>query len=157
VRHRFRLVPLFVCLLAFADGCDSGPQAGSATGGTTNPTDATSSGSDNAPNGEPAPTKLQGHWLLVSKSAHTFKNRFELEIRDRQYGFPVGLVRGHVVTHDHEVDFYNEDLCNLAFPQGVGRYRWTVNGDLLHLERIEKDACATRRGVLEDATYRRIR
>jgi hypothetical protein len=35
-------------------------------------------------------------------------------------------VRGHVVTHDPRGDFYNEDLCNLAFPQGIGRYRWTV-------------------------------
>jgi len=52
------------------------------------------------------------------------------------------------------VDFYNEDLCDLAFPEGVGRYRWIVNGELLHLDPIERDPCATRGGVLDDATYR---
>jgi hypothetical protein len=158
VRRSSTLVPLVFCLAAIAEGCDSGGQAGSATGGPTNPTPAvpTASGTDHAPSGGPASTKLQGHWLLVSKSGHMFKNRFELEIRDRQYGFPVGLVRGQVVAHGPEVDFYNEDLCDLAFPQGVGRYRWTVKGELLHLDRIEKDPCATRRGVLDDATYRRI-
>jgi hypothetical protein len=159
VGHSSRLVPLVFCLLAIADGCDSGTHAGSATRGGNNPTPAvpTSRGIDNAPSGGPAPTKLQGHWLLVSKSGHTFTNRFELEIRDRQYGFPVGLVRGHLVTHGDEVDFYNEDLCSLPFPQGVGRYRWTVKGERLHLARIDNDPCATRRGFLEDATYRRLR
>jgi hypothetical protein len=158
VRRSSTLVPLVLCLAAMAEGCDSGGQAGSAAGGPTNPTPSvsTSSGTDHAPSGGSAPTKLQGHWLLVSKSGHKFKNRFELAIRDRQYGFPVGLVRGQVVAHGSEVDFYNEDLCDLAFPEGVGRYRWIVKGDLLHLERMGKDACATRRGVLDDATYRRI-
>jgi hypothetical protein len=158
VRHGFRLAPLLFCLVAIADGCDSAGQAGSATGGPSNPTAAsTSTRVDNAPSGGPAPSELQGHWLLVSKSGHRFTNRFELEIRDRQYGFPVGLVRGHLVAYGDEVDFYNEDLCNLPFPQGVGRYRWTVKGERLRLARIDNDPCATRRGVLEDATYRRLR
>jgi hypothetical protein len=92
----------------------------------------------------------------LSKSGHAFKNRFELEVRDRQYGFPVGLVRGQVAAHGSEVDFYNEDLCDLAFPEGVGRYRWSVNGELLYLAGIEDDQCATRRGVLDGAKYRRL-
>jgi hypothetical protein len=148
------------CLVAIGDGCDSGAE-GSGTDTSTvvqaSPTQAlsTTSGIENVPSGGPAPTRLQGQWLLISKSGHTFKNRFELVIRDRQYGFPVGLVRGQVVAHGVEVDFYNEDLCDLPFPEGVGRYRWTVTGKLLHLDRIEKDPCATRRGVLDDATYRR--
>jgi hypothetical protein len=153
------MVLLAFCLVAIADGCDSGGQAGSATGEPNNPTAAVSasSGTDNAPSGGPAPTKLQGHWLLVSKSGHAFKNRFELEIRDRHYGFPVGLVREQVAAHGTEVDFYNEDLCDLAFPEGVGRYRWRVKGELLYLAEIDEDHCATRQGVLDGAKYRRLR
>jgi hypothetical protein len=155
-----RLVLLVVCLVAIGDGCDSGAEGSETDTSTivrTSPTQAlsTTNGIENAPSGGPAPTKLQGHWLLISKSGHTFKNRFELAIRDHQYGFPMGLVRGQVVAHGVEVDFYNEDLCDLAFPEDVGRYRWTVTGKLLHLDRIEKDPCATRGGVLDDATYRR--
>jgi hypothetical protein len=146
---------LALCVVSIANGCDSGGEVkGSATAAAL----STVSGINNAPNGGPAPTKLQGHWLLTSKSGHTFKNRFELVIRDRQYGFPVGLVRGEVVASEaFEVDFYNEDLCDLPFPEGVGRYRWTVKGKLLHLKDIKKDPCATRGGVLDDATYRRLR
>jgi hypothetical protein len=152
-----RLVPLALCLVPIMSGCNSGNTGTSASGLTDlTPTLSTSTGTDNAPSGGSAPTKLQGHWLLVSKSGHAFKNRFELEIRDRQYGFPIGLVRGQVVAHGNEVDFYNEDLCDLAFPKGVGRYRWTVKGELLYLAEIEKDRCATRRGVLDDAAYHRI-
>ena len=158
------LILLALCVAATANGCDSrGEGNASATGTLSNGTSpaaalSTTSGVDNAPSGGPAPSKLQGHWLLISKSGHTFKNRFDFAIRDRQYGFPIGLVRGEVVAPGpFEVDFYNEDLCDLPFPEGVGRYRWTVKGKLLHLDDLEVDPCATRRGVLDDATYRRVR
>jgi hypothetical protein len=108
VRHSSIFVLLALSLVAVCDGCSRGEEAGgSATGASAvEPTSsATTSGIENAPSGGPPPVKLQGHWLLISKSGHKFKNRFELEIRDRQYGFPVGLVRGHVVAHDAEVDF----------------------------------------------------
>ena len=76
-------------------------------------------------------------------------------IRARHYGFPIGLVRGEIVAQANEVDLYNEDLCGLAFPKGVGRYRWSLAGETLHLDLIGKDPCATRAGVLNEATYRR--
>jgi hypothetical protein len=78
------------------------------------------------PSGGPTPAELQGSWELVSKSGKTFKNRFELVIPARHYGFPIGLVRGEIVAQGNEVDLYNEDLCGLAFPKGVGRHRWTL-------------------------------
>jgi hypothetical protein len=71
------------CLVAIADGCDSAAER-SGTGTLTvvqaSPTQAlsTTSGIENAPSGAPAPTKVQGHWLLVSKPGYKFKNRFEL-------------------------------------------------------------------------------
>jgi hypothetical protein len=108
------------------------------------------------PAGGPTPAELQGSWELVSKSGKTLKNRFELVIPARHYGFPIGLVRGEIVAQGNEVDLYNEDLCGLAFPKGVGRYRWTLAGEMLHLDLIGKDPCA-RAGVLNDATYRRER
>lgn len=148
------------CIAVFG-GCSSGEKTG---GSSTHPSavEQTSSGRtssiENVPSGAPAPSKLQGHWLLISKSGHTFKNRFDFAIRDRQYGFPIGLVRGEVVAPGpFELDFYNEDLCDLPFPEGVGRYRWTVRGNLLYVDDLELDPCATRRGVLDDATYRRVR
>jgi hypothetical protein len=155
-----RLVLLVFCLVAIGDGCDSGAEGSETDTSTivrTSPTQAlsTTNGIENAPTGGPAPTKLQGRWLLISKSGHTFKNRFELAIRDHQYGFPVGLVRGSIVAQGKKVDFYNEDLCGLAGPEGIGQYRWDVRGEILHLDLIGEDPCANRAGVLDDATYRR--
>jgi hypothetical protein len=65
-------------------------------------------------------------------------------------------VRGEIVAQGNEVDLYNEDLCGLAFPKGVGRYRWSLAGETLHLDLIGRDPCG-RAGVLNDATYRRER
>lgn len=110
-----------------------------------------------APSGGPTPAELQGSWELVSISGKTLKNlgRLELVIRGSHYGFPIGLVRGQIVARGNEIDFYNEDLCGLAFPKGVGRYRWSLAAEALHLELIGRDPCANRVGVLNDATYRR--
>jgi hypothetical protein len=136
-------------------GCNHGT---SASGASTAPPGSvpTATIPEIAPSGGPTPAKLQGSWELVSKSGKTFKNRFELVIPARHYGFSIGLVRGEIVAQGNEVDLYNEDLCGLAFPKGVGRYRWALAGEMLHLDLIGKDPRA-RAGVLNDATYRRER
>ena len=48
-----------------------------------------------------------------------------------------------------ELVFSNSNLCD-----GVGRYRWTLDGETLTLERLE-EACSGRAPVLEGATYAR--
>lgn len=45
--------------------------------------------------------------------------------------------------------------CSDTNQEGVGRYRWTLEGDILHFELIGKDECSGRSAVLEDATYER--
>jgi hypothetical protein len=136
-------------------GCNHGTSASGASTASTGSV-PTATIPEIAPSGGPTPAELQGSWELVSKSGKTFKNRFELVIPARHYGFPIGLVRGEIVAQGNEVDLYNEDLCGLAFPKGVGRYRWTLAGEMLHLDLIGKDPCACA-GVLNDATYRRER
>jgi hypothetical protein len=148
----FVAVALLLALSLF--GCDDKSPAAK-TSVISAGSGPTMTSSENPVSGGPAPAELQGRWLLVSISKKAFKNRFELVIRDRHYGFPLGLVRGSIVAQGNEVDFYNEDLCDRACPEGIGRYRWNVRGDMLHLDLIGEEPCANRAGVLDDATYRR--
>jgi hypothetical protein len=120
-------------------GCNHGTSASGASTASTGSV-PTATIPEIAPSGGPTPAKLQGSWELVSKSGKTFKNRFELVIPARHYGFSIGLVRGEIVAQGNEVDLYNEDLCGLAFPKGVGRYRWGLAGEILHLDLIGKGA-----------------
>jgi hypothetical protein len=46
-------------------------------------------------------------------------------------------------------------ICGGTSVEGSGRYRWTVDGDVLHLDLIGKDECTGRSAILEDATYAR--
>jgi hypothetical protein len=103
-------------------GCNHGTSASGASTASTGSV-PTATIPEIAPSGGPTPAKLQGSWELVSKSGKTFKNRFELVIPARHYGFSIGLVRGEIVAQGNEVDLYNEDLCGLAFRKGSVRAR----------------------------------
>jgi hypothetical protein len=43
-----------------------------------------------------------------------------------------------------------------SFPEGVGRYRWTVKGNTLRFEQIGKEPCGGRADILDGAVYKRI-
>jgi hypothetical protein len=46
-------------------------------------------------------------------------------------------------------------VCGGTAFEGVGRYRWTLEGDTLHLDMIGNDECSGRQTILDDATYER--
>lgn len=57
--------------------------------------------------------------------------------------------QGDVVVNNDEIDFFNgvqgtggtTDLCGLHLPEGVGRYKWTLTGGVLHLVPLNQDPC----------------
>ena len=55
-----------------------------------------------------------------------------------------------------EVAFFNAQMCGLALPDGVGRYRWAVKGSRLHFTAIDDDPCGGRAAILDDETYERV-
>ena len=46
-------------------------------------------------------------------------------------------------------------ICGGSNVEGVGRYRWTLDGNALHLDLMGRDECSGRSAILEDATYKR--
>jgi hypothetical protein len=46
-------------------------------------------------------------------------------------------------------------ICGDSNVEGTGSYRWTLEGDALHLDLLGRDECSGRSVVLEGATYKR--
>jgi hypothetical protein len=64
-------------------------------------------------------------------------------------GFDTGS--GGIAVHGDELDLLARNLCN-----GVGHYRWSIDGDELRLEPIGPDQCPGRALALRDRTYARL-
>lgn len=103
--------------------------------------------------GEAAPPALQGTWKLVSKS---LDRGLLFVISDRHYRVPTRLAHGDLAVDGNEVAFYNAAICGLTLPDGVGRYRWRVEGETLTFRLIGEEPCGGRGDILEDSTYKRI-
>jgi hypothetical protein len=136
-----------------AAGC-----GGSTTANTKSPSQPTSSPSPSAspPSGGPVPAELQGDWFY-----HRADGWVALSLNGEQYGLK-GIqnprfgapAAGSVVVNGDEIDFFNGDQCAIPLPGGVGRYRWTVSGDVLVLSPLNDDACG-RSEDLADTHYQR--
>jgi hypothetical protein len=46
-------------------------------------------------------------------------------------------------------------ICGGSNVEGVGRYRWTLEGNALHLALVGHEECSGSSAILEDATYKR--
>jgi hypothetical protein len=96
----------------------------------------------------PLPPELQGTWLL--KSADPVR----LYLRETSYTVSTGGSHAGQVEAEGSVLKFTS-LCGTSFVEGVGRYRWSLNGDALHFDLLGEDECTGRSAVLEDATHER--
>jgi hypothetical protein len=97
----------------------------------------------------PLPVELQGTWFL---STATATNPVRIYLRQTSYAANDGP-SGKVEAEGDVLTFTSS--CGGVNFEGVGRYRWTVEGDTLHLDMIGKDECSGRSAILDDATYER--
>ena len=97
----------------------------------------------------PLPVKLQGTWFL---STATATDPVRLYLRETSFALP----HGHSGTVEAEGDVltFTAGCAGTEFV-GVGRYRWTLETDTLHLDMIGNDPCSGRRSILDDVTYER--
>jgi hypothetical protein len=58
------------------------------------------------------------------------------------------------VVRGNEIDFFSSAICGLYLPEGVGRYRWKISGNMLELRVIGTDPCGGRHSGI-DATFKR--
>jgi len=102
----------------------------------------------------PAPAELQGTWKAVMASG----SDIELEISETGYRIaapnPFGAVsgprNGRVEVDGDEITFSNSTTC-----VGDGRYRWSIEGDLLRFEPIGTDQCPNRAPTIAQIEYTR--
>ena len=52
-----------------------------------------------------------------------------------------GDASGDIGVSGNEIDFFNADQCGRTLPDGVGRYAWSVLGNVLHLTALNQDPC----------------
>ena len=100
------------------------------------------------PPGGPAPSQLVGSWYQVASPTTVLTltaTRYILRDTAEQGN-------GAIVVDANEIDFFSGTLCPLLLPQGVGRYRWTLQGDQLHLAPLSTDPCG-RSDLLANQSY----
>ena len=109
------------------------------------------------PPGGPVPVALTGHWVSPSPAISS-SDTTDLILRGSSFEIQTsgGFSFGMVAVNGDEIDFFNGDVCRIPLPGGIGRYRWTLNGGLLHLTPLNIDPCGGRTGPLANATYTKL-
>jgi hypothetical protein len=141
----FTVGALAAAVLVACGGTSSTP-TGAAPGATD-----TRSATPTAP-GHPLPAELQATWRLASGPT---SDPVRLYLRETTYT----ATRGGG-SHAGEVEVDGDvmkftAICGGSNVEGVGRYRWTLEGNALHLDLMGSDECSGRSAILEDATYKR--
>jgi hypothetical protein len=136
---------LAVMALAACGGSGSQPSEMAATGATSQ----TGLAATTAAPEHPLPVELQGTWFL---STATATNPVRLYLRESSFAMPIG--RSGTVEAEGDVLTFTAVCGGTAF-EGVGRYRWTLEGDTVHLDMVGNDECSGRQSMLDDATYER--
>jgi hypothetical protein len=77
-------------------------------------------------------------------------------ISEQHYRVPTHLAHGDLAVEGNEIAFFNAAICGLTLPDGVGRYRWKVEGKELRFRLIGKEPCGGRGDILDGSTYTKV-
>jgi hypothetical protein len=96
----------------------------------------------------PAPAELIGRWRLELGPGDVSI----LTIAETRYTIArLGIGQGRIAVRGDEIDFLKSNLCD-----GIGTYRWSIEGDALHLTPVGVDQCPGRADALWNKTYTRL-
>ncbi|SRR5216683_6491703 len=140
---------------------------GQACGQPTSTATVTSpSAASGRPQGGPVPATLLGEWFLppaivVAVEGNSACRLLRLTLTATTYRLTHDPACGgltslrEVVVNKAEIDFFNADVCGLKFPEGVGRYGWTLNGGVLHFTALNPDPCPRGAAWFDNRSYSR--
>ena len=98
------------------------------------------------------PATLAGVWYFPLRSSTITLSGTDYRVVQTA---PPNTAHGNVVVAGDEIDFFNGSGCGVPLPNGVGRYRWTIQGTMsVHFTALNKDPCG-RSEILRDATWTR--
>ncbi|MFY9586789.1 MAG: hypothetical protein WAT66_04965 [Actinomycetota bacterium] len=92
---------------------------------------------------------MEGTWFFDSVPSRTTINGNGYTVTQ-----PSQSAFGNIVVDGDEIDFFNGSGCRFELPEGVGRYRWSVDTKGLHFTPLNKDPCG-RSEILANATWTR--
>ena len=121
------------------------------------------------PQGGPVPAQLLGGWYLTLADINAVLGypacpspatvatcSVQIVFTATTYSWPnnLGLESGggNVVVNKTEIDFL---LALPVCPTGVGRYTWTLTGDVLHFTPLNQDPCPPRSSFLVNLNFHR--
>jgi hypothetical protein len=110
------------------------------------------------PPGGPVPTQLLGGWYVLPADINAIVGYTACQLPStpaqcsvqivftattvtwpNNLGFPSCC--GDVVVNGSEMDFFNDSGCGIPLPAGLGRYTWTLSGNVLHFTSLNQDPC----------------
>jgi hypothetical protein len=141
---RIRAVVVAALASAALGACGGGSSSPSEEAAGTGPESTTAAAPEH-----PLPVDWQGTWFL---STATATDPVRIYLHETSYTSNHGA--GGTVEAEGDVLTFTA-RCGAVGLEGVGRYRWTLEADTLHLDMIGKDECGGRRSILDDATYER--
>jgi hypothetical protein len=115
---------------------------------------ATSTLASGAPAGGDAPAQLIGTWRLASRDSP--ERGLLFIISQSHYRVPNRFASGDLAVDGDEIAFFNATLCGLTLPDGVGRYKWNVEGDTLRFQPVGEEPCGGRKDILAGTVYHRV-
>jgi hypothetical protein len=154
LRRCSRPSALLIAALLFGSGIAACGGSGSSSTHAGSPPSSASGTAGSPPPGNPAPPELQGTWRLVSRDNP--EKGLLFVISDRHYRVPARLAHGDLAVDGDTILFFNAAICGLTLPDGIGRYRWAVEGGTLRFELVGKEPCGGRSDILAGTAYRRI-
>jgi hypothetical protein len=148
IRQRAFLLLVPSCLLV---ACGAGNASTSATRHSATASSTPPPPAATTPPGGPAPAQLLGDWRLGPNAS----NAIDLALYASTFSFTTSgdVNLGDIVVNGNEIDFFNGDGCGLTLPDGVGRYTWNLQNNVLHFTPLNQDPCGMRSGHLADQSY----
>jgi hypothetical protein len=118
----------------------------------------TPSAAPTAPQGGPVPAQLLGGWYLLPADINAAVGYTACQLPSTPAKCSVQIVFtattvtwpnnlgftsccGDVVVNNSEMDFFNDSGCGIQLPDGLGRYTWTLTGNVLHFTSLNQDPC----------------
>lgn len=133
----------------------------------TPPTVASPIAALSPPPGGAVPAELLGDWFLQPAAIDAVIGcpspvkaeaacALRLHLMPTTYSFAGTLPPGpgQVVVNATEIDFFSALQCIHKLPDGIGRYRWTLAGGVLHLAPLNDDPCGRSQYLVDQSFYR---
>lgn len=142
-RPGFRALALVIPLVIAACGSSGGAPS---TAEDHSPVSVVIAASPPPPGG-PLPPQLRGYWRNVDSANALSYSKLRLTANS----YSANQAIGSAVVNGDEIDFFAAPHCDSI--DAVGRYRWTLNGDLLHFTALNDDPCE-RKAMFDNETYK---